>query len=76
MDGDKLEVDFSDMDDVRLTPLLDQEAGSTGEMRAEIDIRNYRSETDETDIIPLPISLNQERDDELMKQGFLPPRDE
>jgi hypothetical protein len=76
VDGDKLEVDFSDMDDVRLTPLLDQENGPSGQVRAEIDIRNYRSETNEADMSPLSIPLNLEQDDELMKQGFLPPREE
>jgi hypothetical protein len=74
-DGDKLEVDFTDMDEMRLTPLFGRESDESEQLYTEVDIQNYQTETNPSDITPLAIPLTQEMDDELIKQGILPPRE-
>lgn len=73
-DGDKLEVDFSDIDHLKLTPLLDQESDSTEKKYSEVDLQNYQIETIHSGLSSLPIPLTQEMDDQLIKEGILPPR--
>lgn len=73
-DGDKLEVDFSDIDHLKLTPLLDQESDSSEHKYSEVDLQNFQMETIHSGISPSPIPLTQEMDDQLIKEGILPPR--
>lgn len=73
-DGDRLEVDFSDIDHLKLTPLLDHESDSTEQKYSEVDLQNYQTETIHSGLPSLPIPLTQEMDDQLIKEGILPPR--
>lgn len=71
-DGDKLEVDFSDVDHLKLTPLLDRESDANEREYTEVDLQNYQSDTNRSSLEPLPIPLTQEIDDQLQKEGLLP----
>ena len=73
MDGDKLEVDFSDIDDLKLSPLIDLENGLTVQEHSEMDLRHIQAETNRSGMTPLPTPFVQKLDDQLMKEGILPP---
>ena len=73
-DGDKLEVDFSDLDQLRLTPLPDRESDGDEQEYTAFDLQNYPTEPTSPDIEPLAAPLTQELDDRLLKEGILPPK--
>jgi hypothetical protein len=73
--GDKLEVDFSDIDHLTLTPMLDEESDPAEQQYSEVDLQNLQTEADRSGIKPVPIPLTQELDDQLIKEGILPPRE-
>ena len=73
-DGDKLEVDFSDIDHLKLTPILDLENGLNEQENSELDLQYIQAETNQSGMTPLPTPHIQELDGHLMKEGILPPK--
>jgi hypothetical protein len=71
-DGDKLEVDFSDIDHLKLTLLLDQENDSSEQQYTEVDLQHYEAETSPSGMPLLPALHTDEMDDQLLEEQILP----
>jgi len=74
LNGDKLMVDFADLDHPKLTPLTNQETDSFELNSTNKNIQEYQMNTIREGMPPLPIPLSKEMDDQLVKEGILPPQ--
>lgn len=73
-DGGKLEIDSSDWEHPKPARSLMEMEESEENDGAEEDLQQYQMNTIRSGMPPLPIPLTQEMDDQLVKEGILPPK--